>query len=479
MRSSGPCRPAPRAGTNVLFIAVDDLRPQLGCYGNDSVISPNIDALARRGIVFDRAFCQQAVCAASRCSLLSGCRPDTTRVHSFDGRLRDSMPDVRTLPEHFRRNGYETVSVGKVYHRNSDDPQGWSRKPYRAQGAWVSRGYLSPDSISRITSVKTGGRSAKFGPAYEAADVPDGAYPDGVAVERAIGELRRLKGRRFFLALGLHKPHLPFNAPKKYWEVYDRRRLKLAPNPFAPKGAPALAFTNWGELRAYAGMPKQGPVPEAEARRLVHGYHACVTYVDALVGRVLDELKRLDLHRSTAVVLWGDHGWKLGEHVAWCKKTNFELDARVPLIVSAPGMKAAGRRSNALVELVDLYPTLCAGTGLDPPAHLEGTSMRPLLDDPDLPWKKATFSQFPRAAGRVMGRSVRTDRYRYTEWRQVDGGRLLAAELYDHESDSAENVNVAGEPANAETVKKLAAMLQAGWRGALPPAASPEPASRR
>jgi len=456
---------------NVLFIAVDDLRPQLGCYGRRNVISPNIDRLAREGLLFDRAYCQQAVCAPSRASVLSGTRPDTTKIYDLNTPLRKAMPDVLTLPEHFKKNGYETLSIGKIYHHPMDDAQAWTEPPYRAgtfpQGKWYGRGYLTEEAIAQVKALEaaepnSGGR----GPAYEAADVADNAYPDGANVDYAIKRLEALKDRPFFMAMGFYKPHLPFNAPKRYWDMYRREDIALAENPFVPKDAPGYATTDWGELRSYVGMPGSGPCSDAQARALIHGYYACVSYTDAQIGRLLDALDRLGLRRKTVIVLWGDHGWKLGEHAGWCKHTNFELDTHGPLILSVPGMKNAGGRTTALTEYVDIYPTLCEACGLAVPGHLEGLSVMPLVENPQRPWKKAAFSQYPR--GRVMGYTMRTDRFRYTQWQNQATGELLARELYDHATDPDENVNVAGQARYAGDVENLAAMLKRGWRAALP-----------
>ena len=470
--SAAPPEPnRPKRKLNVLFIAVDDLRPQLGCYGKKEIVSPNIDRLAAQGLLFERTYCQQAVCAPSRASILTGTRPDTTRIYDLSTPVRKAMPDVLTLPQHFKNHGYVTISVGKIYHHPEDDLASWTVKPYRAgtfpEGPWKGRGYLTTQAIAQMQQYNRAHPNMKGrGPAFEAADVPDHAYPDGANTVYAIRQLRRFKDKPFFLAMGFYKPHLPFNAPKKYWDLYDPAEIKLADNPFVPKNVPSYALTNWAELRNYYGIPKKGPCPDELARQLMHGYYACVSYIDALVGRLLDELDRLDLRNNTLIILWGDHGWKLGEHASWCKHTNFELDTHVPLILSIPGMKTAGRRTRALTEYVDIYPTLCQACSLPVPAHLEGISVLPLVENPDRPWKKAAFSQYPR--GKVMGYSMRTDRFRYTEWQDRNTGKVLARELYDHAEDPDENVNVASEPRYKRDVTRLSRMLAAGWRAALP-----------
>ena len=460
--------PAPRPKYNVLFIAVDDLRPQLGCYGQKQIQSPNIDRLAAAGLLFERAYCQQAVCAPSRASLLSGCRPDTTKIYNLSTPLRKAMPKVLTLPQHFRNHGCETVSLGKIYHHRSDDNRlGWSTPAWHPSGAWKGRGYLGSKAIAAMAERdKTNPSKKGIGPAFDDADVADNAYPDGVTADRAITELRRLKGKRFFLAVGFYKPHLPFNAPKRYWDRYERDAIRVPANRNWPKGAPPLALTNWGELRQYTGIPKKGRLSDDQTRQLIHGYYACVSYTDAQIGRVVDELGRLGLRDSTLIILWGDHGWKLGEYSAWCKHTNFELDTHAPLIVSVPGQKNAGKATPALTEFVDIYPSLCELAGLPVPGHCEGTSFAPLLDDPARPWKKAAFSQYPR--GRTMGTTLRTPRWRYTQWTDRRSGKVVARELYDHDADPGENVNVAARPEHKAVVERLAAMQKAGWRAARP-----------
>lgn len=471
---------APARKMNVLFIAVDDLRPQLGCYGHPHIKSPNIDRLASQGLRFDRAYCQQAVCAPTRASLLTGTRPDTTHVYDLQTPLNTVRPDLVSIPHHFKNNGYETISLSKVFHHPNEDPQGWSAQPWRPTGNWVGRGYLDPASIAAMKKNDTAlraesqGRKKKgkksepklgLGPAYEGPDVPDNAYQDGLTCERAIAELRRLRGKPFFLAAGFLKPHLPFNAPKKYWDLYSPGDLELPARNRWPENMPQVAGTEWGELRAYTGIPKTGPVDDATMRELIHGYYACVSFTDAQVGRLLGELDRLGLRENTAVILWGDHGWKLGDYGAWCKHTNFEIDTHVPLILSLPGQKNAGAATSALVEYVDIYPTLSEACGLEIPAQCEGKSMMPLVDNPRRKWKAAAFSQYPRGGG-IMGYSMRTARWRYTEWIARNTGEVTARELYDQSAGDIVSTNLADRPDMAATVKELSAMLDKGrgWR---------------
>ena len=466
---------------NVLFIAVDDLRPTLGCYGHKQILSPNLDRLAARGMRFDGAYCQQAVCAPSRMSLLSGTRPDTTGVYDLSTPLRKALPDVLTLPRHFRENGYETVSLAKIYHHEGDDPKGWSAPDWRPGGNWIgAKSYLDPESL-RIVAESDARLAAEreeakrkgaalsgtpgYGPAYEHPSVPDNSYADGQTADRALQELRRLKDRPFFLAVGFYKPHLPFNAPKKYWDLYDPSSIKTVSVPDWPDGAPEIARSDWTELRRFSGIPAHGPVSDELARKLIHGYYACVSFMDAQVGRVLDELERLGLKQNTIVVLWGDHGWKLNDYGAWCKHTNYEIDTHVPLLLSVPGRTDKGRSTKALVEFVDIYPTLAELCGLRVPPHCEGVSMVPLLKRPELRWKEAAFSQYPRE-GNHMGYSLRRGQWRYTEWIRRDSGEVTARELYDHSSGPLAVRNLANDKEQTETVRRLSVLLDKGkgWR---------------
>jgi iduronate 2-sulfatase len=462
-----PVAPAP-ARPNILFIAVDDLRPELGCYGKDHIQSPNIDRIARSGMLFNRAYCQQAVCSPSRASLMTGARPDTTKVWDLTTHFRTAMPDVVTLGQHFKDHGYFVQGFGKIYHGDLDDAPTWS-VPWQNPKAPL---YALPENVALrnrkdASGVPLAGLNSR-GPAFEKADVPDDTYADGQVAGMAVKALQDLgkKPGPFFLAVGFIRPHLPFVAPQKYWDLYDPAKIQLAPNPFRPQGAPEYAVPPGAEMRAYYGIP-EGPIPPDLARQLKHGYYAATSYTDAQVGRLLDELDRLGLRKNTIIILWGDHGYKLGEHDAWCKHSNVEDDVRVPLLLSVPGMKNAGGRTDGLVEFVDIYPTLADLAGLPLPDHLEGTSFKPLLENPGRKWKPAAFSQYPRGKTGVMGYSMRTDRYRLTLWVDLkDPSIVRATELYDHETDPQENTNIAGDPAQAAVVEKLTAQLRLGWRGA-------------
>jgi arylsulfatase A-like enzyme len=471
---------------NVLFIAVDDLRPQLNCYGETQIQSPNMDKLSASGMAFTSAFCQHATCGASRASLLTGLRDDSTGIIGLYPRVSDALPDHLTLPQHFKQHGYETISLGKVYHHGDDDPDGWSKKPYRPLDHFFTRGYVTDQAQQAVLQQRQKKQygywivedpAASKGPATEMADVPYNGYSDGQLADRAVEELQQCKksDKPFFLAVGFRKPHLPFNAPKKFWDMYSRDEIELADNPFFPTGHTRYSMNGMGELESYTDTPdeiKEGDLDETIARRLIHGYYACVSYIDFCLGLILDELERLELRENTVIILWGDHGWKLGEHGAWAKHTNFEVDTRVPLIIDVPGMKAEGETSEALVELVDIYPTLSDLCGLPTPDNLEGVSFTPLLDDADKPWKKAAFSQYPRsrrdAEKLIMGNTVRTHRYRYVEWVHVKSGTVKAQELYDREKDPQENINVAEKTEYADAVKEMKTLLKQGWKGALP-----------
>jgi arylsulfatase A-like enzyme len=456
---------------NVLFIAADDLRPQLGCYGHKQMITPNLDALARSGMVFERAYCQAATCRASRLSLLTGMRPDSTRIHTNGGpHFRKRMPDLVTLPLLFQNNGYHSQSLGKIFHgafqvrSQWNDPKSWSVPEW-----WPSpRYYYTPAGIASARKVFARTKPDNvddwvnhfvLGQSWEAPEVADNVLYDGQVADRAIKTLREIHDEPFFLAVGFLKPHLPFIAPKKYWDLYPDEQVAVASNQHPPADVPKYALTHWGHPRSYTDVPNAGPMPGPLVRRLTRGYAACVSYVDAQVGRVLAELDRLDLRDDTIVVFWGDHGYHLGENDIWGKATNFELSTRVPLIISAPQMLSAGQSTTALVELVDIYPTLCELTGLELPDHLEGKSMKPLMDEPNQAWKQVALSQFPR--GRVMGRSMRTERWRFTLW--TESNKTIAVELYDHKADPAENQNIAISKEHANRVKQLTAQLEAQW----------------
>ncbi|MEW4528970.1 sulfatase [Maioricimonas sp. JC845] len=447
---------------NVLFIAADDLNTTLGCYGDQQVQSPHIDRLASEGLLFERAYCQQAVCNPSRASLLSGRRPDTIRVYDLRADFRTAVPDAVALPQHFRQNGYHTQAIGKIYHNmgDLDDEPSWS-VPSQLHAGRHADDYSLPEHIGK-------GKPT----AVESPDAPDNVYRDGQITDLAVQAIADLSDQPFFLAVGYWRPHLPFLAPKRYWDRYDPADLTL-PSPLdPPQDVPAIALHDSRELRGY-GVRQPFPLPEDVHRELLHGYLASITYLDAQVGRLMEALEENGLADRTVVVFWSDHGFHLGQHSLWCKTSDFELDARVPLIVRPPNYARPGSRTQALVELVDLYPSLAELCGLDLPDGLEGTSFVPLLDDPSRPWKSAAFTQHPRPAyyrgePEAMGYSMRTDRFRYTEWRGWKDGNVVARELYDHQSDPGETVNLAGRDEFGPTVRTLQKQLDAGWRAAIP-----------
>ncbi len=495
-----------QAKPNVLFIAIDDLRPELGCYGSPIAQSPHLDELAKEGMRFDRSYCQQAICSPSRASLMTGARPDQIGVIENTAYFRELNPEVVTLPQHFISHGYETVYCGKIYHgRMTDEGHSWSRKAAYDQCSvektHLPGGYALAENQKLWASNKEkmlarygqqGSGGLVHGPAYESAEVPDHAYSDGYSTQLAIATLRdhlEKKPRQpLFLALGFKKPHLDFVAPKKYWDLYDREKIKLSQQSGAPIAGAATGLHASFELRTRHGIPKKGPIGPELAQTLLHGYYACVSYVDAQIGLMLEALEEAGVRDNTVIVVWGDHGWHLGDMGIWGKATNYEIATRVPLIVWTPTMQARGQHSEALVELVDIYPTLCELTNLPVPEHLAGESFASILDDPKEEGKEYAVSQFPNPALRewaanplspgmrqtffgplieaveerikrqqgklwdrelfenhLMGYSLRTNRHRLVAWldyRNVHAEPLFL-ELYDHAKDPRESQNIA------------------------------------
>ncbi|MGX5856564.1 sulfatase [Dyadobacter jiangsuensis] len=516
---------------NILFIAIDDLRPELGCYGSEVAISPNMDALAGRGLLFNRAYCQEAICSPSRASLMTGARPETIKVIENYTYFRDANPDIITLPQHFRSNGYETVYCGKIFHPGyTDEEKSWSRQPVKhpmgIEHPTLPGGYALKENQeifkkNKAEMVAKYGEAAKLGlgngPAFESADVADNVYEDGYNTDLAIATMKDMvrKGDKpFFLGLGFHKPHLNWQAPKRYWDLYDEEKLPLTTQPNGPIDGAAMGLHASFELRTRYGIPKEGDIDPVLARQLKHAYLACVSYVDAQIGRMIAALDEAGIRDNTIIVIWSDHGWHLGDKGIWGKATNYEIATRVPLIVWTPEMPATsrGKSTDALVELVDIYPTLCELAGLEKPAHLEGYDFSPLFKNPKQPWKKSVFSQFPDPALRewaanplskgmretyfgpliqkveeriqeqqkdqwdrelfekhLMGYSMRTDRYRLIVWKDIQDPerKPLYVELYDHKKDPLETRNIA--KARPELVAGLMPQLKAGWKGNLPP----------
>ncbi len=438
---------------NVLFIAVDDLRVELGCYGSDHVKSPNIDRLASRGTVFERAYCQQTVCNPSRASMLTGRRPDTLRVWDLPTHFRKNSPDVITLPQWFKQSGYHSQCVGKIFHnwRQDEwkgDPVSWSVPSvlhYNSHGN--DKPQVEGEVPLDVSKLKL----------TESRDVPDEAYFDGRVANTAVETLRELKAKKqpFFFAVGFWKPHTPFNAPKKYWDLYDPEKIPLPEDTSIPRDVPEIALT---------GDRFKGD--EAELRELHHGHLAAISYLDAQIGKVLDELDALELRDNTVIVFWSDHGLHIGEHGLMRKTTAFELDARVPMIISTPEHRKS-QRSQSPVELLDVYPTLVDLCGLDSPAGLEGISLRPVLEAPEASVKAVALTQTPRPnylrgkMPEVMGYSIRAKDHRYTEWRDFKSGKVLERELYDHRKDPGETINVVKNQAAGDSLlTDLAAQLQ-------------------
>jgi iduronate 2-sulfatase len=509
---------------NVLFIAIDDLRPELGCYGSPIAISPHLDQLAADGLLFDRAYCQQAICRPSRASLMTGARPDTTGLYHNYVSLRELQPNILTLPEHFIANGYEAAYCGKIFHQgDTDDGRSWSRESVKQVDgiAKPKGGYALPEN-RKMKSDNMKSMLAKYGeaarkglaagPAYEKADVADTEYIDGYNTEMAIATLKEMvqdNDKPFFLGMGYKLPHLNWCAPSKYWDLYNADDIPMAEESHAPVDGAAMGLHASFELRTRAGIPKMGPLSPELSRTLKHAYLASVSYVDAQIGKLIAALEEAGVRDNTVIVVWGDHGWHLGDLGVWGKATNYEIATRVPLMIWAPNMQARGAKTDALVELVDIYPTLCDLAGIPIPAHTEGTSFEPLMQDPNQPWKKAAFSQYPNPALRewaanplsrgmretwfgplikqvedriiqqqgskwdrelfeqhLMGYTMRTDRYRLVVWRDHRDATAepLFIELFDHQTDPHETNNIAKQ--EPELTKKLVAQWRAGWGAA-------------
>ncbi|HKX63487.1 MAG TPA: sulfatase, partial [Verrucomicrobiae bacterium] len=454
---------------NVLFICADDLKPLLGCYGNKTIQSPNIDRLAKRGLLFERAYCNQAVCAPSRNALMTGLRPTSLGIYDLGTNFRRAVPEAVTFSQYFMQHGYRAQALGKIFHvghGNQEDPASWNVPHFPAKViAYVLPESRANQGLTREEALfanQTDVAKLPRGAAYEAPDVPDDAYPDGALANEVIRRLRATRDKPaepFFIAVGFVKPHLPFCAPKKYWDLYEPASFVVPAQRTAPEDAPKYAPTGWGEVRQYSDMPTAGPLSDEQARRMIHGYHASVSYMDAQLGRVLDEFDRLGLGTNTVVVLWGDHGWHLGDHGMWSKHSNYEEATRIPLLVVAPGVTKPGTRTSALAETVDLYPTLAELAGLPAPhvpQNLDGTSLVPVLRNPALAQKNYSFHVFPR--GERIGRAVRTARHRLVEWK-VPGAPPGSAEveLYDYETDPLETRNWAAE--KPDIVNQMRAML--------------------
>jgi iduronate 2-sulfatase len=455
---------------NILFIAVDDLKPNIGCYGDPLAKTPNIDRLAARGTLFQRAYCMQAVCSPSRNAILTGLRPQTLQIYDLATNFRRRAPNVVTLPQQFKAAGYKTEAMGKLFHvghGNHEDAASWSVPHWQAKTV----GYALPENKAELTREEALFENknvdvAKLprGAPVESADVADDVYGDGKIANEAVTRLKAAAAKPdhpFFIAVGFLKPHLPFCAPKKYWDLHDPAKLPQPTRSTPPDGAPAFAPQFGGELRQYADVPKSGPIDEALTRKLIHGYYAATSYMDAQLGQVLDALDETGLAKNTIIVFWGDHGWHLGDHGIWCKHTNYEQATHAPLIIAAPGQTPG--RSNVLAEFVDVYPTLCDLAGLDQPSHLQGDSLATIIRGQPAGSRahEVAFQVYPRSAqehGAMLGQAVRTDGWRYVEWQKKDGS-IAARELYDMQSDPDETVNVAAKTDLAAVVSEHSKLI--------------------
>ena len=460
---------------NILFISVDDLRTEINCYGQSQMKTPHMDLLAREGFLFNRTYVQQAICMASRASILTGIRPENRKLYNCKS-LEELVPDIKTLNEHFEQNGYLVEAIGKVYHHKADHLAQFGERWHDPRDQWEGRGYVSDEAIAEIAANTrfNSGKSSR-GPAYEMADVADNQYIDGANTDYAISKLKMLSNQNapFFMAMGFHKPHLPWCAPKKYWDMYPVDEIDLSEAPELPHNLTPYSLTNWGELRNYFGIPQgKEKISDELAIQLRRAYFACVSYVDAQLGRLLEALEQNGLEDNTIVVLWGDHGFKLGDHQAWSKHTTFEVDTKVPLIIRTPGQNNPGRHINSLTELVDLYPTLCDLVDIDPPAHLEGQSLKSLMELESNEKREAAYSIFPRNrtedSKTITGFSMRTDQFRYTEWIHLASGRILAKELYDHHQDPLENENRIDLDLYSDHLESLSSKLHQKYDRAIP-----------
>ena len=484
---------------NILFIAVDDLKPLLGCYGNTLVKSPNIDRLAKMATVFDKNYCQQAICGPTRASIMTGTRPDDTKIWNLTTQMRDANPNTLTLPQYLITQGYTTSGIGKIYHPSSAiggvDPLSWSipylkskESDFPAEFGIPANGqYQLPETKDRMTPEIIAERKKQSkdlaandenpksikGPSTECMDVPDNAYQDGVNALLAKEQIIKLSkdNKPFFMAVGFSKPHLPFVAPKKYWDLYKREEMPIAPFQEHSKNGPLIAYHQSGELRNYLDIPEFATLPAdslriglqlEKQRELIHGYHAAISYMDAQVGILLNTLEELGTLDNTIIVLWGDHGWHLGDHDLWHKHTNFEQATRAPLIIAGPGIKAG--KTSSLTEFVDVFPTICDLAGISIPKNLDGKSLKPLMLNNKTKGKEYSISQYPRKLkklemikkgytdAKMMGYSLRTDQYRYTIWMNnftskdtFNESQVYASEMYDYVKDPLEKINVVND----------------------------------
>jgi iduronate 2-sulfatase len=459
---------------NILLILVDDLKPAIGAFGDKTAVTPNLDRLTHRGMRFDAAYCNQAVCAPSRFNLMLGSRSTSSGLYELDGDLRQVFPNAVTLPQHFAKHGYRTESLGKVFHighGNDGDPDSFSvphfkdlvieyKLPESTNGGQLTReeGYFTNQG-----KFDAQGKLRPRGAAFEAPDVEDEAYADGRIARETIKRLTAAKesDQAFFIAAGFARPHLPFSVPKKYWDLYDPAKFNLAANKNPPRGAPewAVKAGATGEISAYEPVPENGDIEDDLARQLIHGYYASTSYVDAQIGKVIAAIDQLGLAENTIIVLWGDHGFHLGELGIWTKHVNYETATRIPIVIVAPGVTQPGSSTAQLAETVDLYPTLADLAGLPAPTGpqpIDGLSLLPVLKDSAARVRDHAYHCFPRSG--KLGRAIRTDRYRLVDWRPIGKpGATPVYELYDYQSSALETVNLADE--NSDVVAKLRSIL--------------------
>ena len=471
----------------MLLVLVDDLRPELGCYGNPRVKTPRIDRLATRGMTFLRSYCQQAASSPSRTALLTGLRPDTTRVYDQRIHFRAYRPNAITLPEQFREHGYETTAFGKVFDSSAlDDRRSWSIAPWNPGGpAWHSD---ENDAVSeanwerlrrggwRIAEEEAGSAAETArSKSWRASSADASQLADGQVAAAAAEAIAKLSDRPFFIAVGLRGPSLPMIAPERFFNLYPAGRSDIPRAPDPPRDAPTFALHGSQEIRGFEDVPAEGPIPIPKARELIRAYRACVTFADFQIGALLDALDRSGIAERTAVAIVGVSGSHLGELGLWNKHSNYEAATHTALVVRAPRQRNAGRKTEALVESVDLFPSLCAICDIPLAPNMEGSSWRGIFDDPKRLWKRAVFSQHPRVipgVGPGMGYSMRTPRYRYTEWSGIDSP-YSTAELYDYKDSGNELRNIANRPEHVSLVNGLAHMLREGWEGSRPPTQLP------
>ena len=445
---------------NILFISIDDLRTELNCYGASHIKSPNIDRLAAQGVRFENAHVQQAICMASRASIMTGIRPEKHGIYTGVS-VNDVLPNALTLNKFFEKNGYNIASCGKIYHHKIDTKTQFGKNEMKPKGTWTGRGYVTKEAIKKIAL------NIKFnrGPAYEFAPVNDTIYKDGLNTQNALKKMEELSkdDAPFFLSVGLSKPHLPFIAPKKYLDMYPISDIKLTEIKKPPLNGYNKAIRTGGELKSYYGMPEfYDEIDDSLALTLRRAYYACISYADAQVGKLLDKLNELDIRDKTIVVLWGDHGYKLGDYNSWCKWTNMHLDTNIPLIFSIPNGKQ-NSVSRTPTAALDIYPTLVELNGMQKPKHLEGQSIVPLLNNPDIYKERVVYSIWPISRQdykkTIMGYAAKTERYNYIEWIKMNSGDIVGKEFFDRKKDPYETINLVEDGQYAETIAFLSEKL--------------------